>query len=263
MDLWFTLVYHTSADAAGWDRARVHVLQQVLARPSGPALGEAEVASAVREVTSSPRLLGRPWAGPNPGKEGAAVAERLGVTTDPGTVLRAVARRLGAEIVGRPEAAVEAYAAAGLRACPPRPNAEAEELVRSLDRRGVPTVLVTNSSRPSSTWSDFLREREGPPFRQVVSSCDAGVAKPDPEIFRNAARLVGVAPPQMLHVGDRWELDVVGAQAAGCGAVLYRGLWGRYPRDLYPSLPDPPAELPGVRVLDHLTPLLDPALWAL
>jgi FMN phosphatase YigB (HAD superfamily) len=65
----------------------------------------------------------------------------------------------------------------------------------------------------------------------------------------------------MLHVGDRWELDVVGARAAGCGAVLYRGLWGTYPAGLYGELPPPPADRGGVRLVDSLVELAAPTLW--
>jgi len=244
LDLWFTTFYHTAEDAHGWDRSRATVVRELLQRPGGRPCAEEEVEAAVREVRAQLEADGF-----------------ASVTTGPSVVLRAVSERLGAEIIGPLDAAARSMAAAGLRTYPPRGNPDAEDLVRSLDHRGIPSVLVTNSSRPSTVWTEFLRARGGPPFRGVISSCDVGSAKPDPTIFREAARRVGVAPEQLLHVGDRYELDVVGALAAGCGAALYRGLWDQYPEEVYGPMPAPPAEMPEVTVLDRLETLREPALW--
>jgi HAD superfamily hydrolase (TIGR01549 family) len=53
----------------------------------------------------------------------------------------------------------------------------------------------------------------------VLVSEEFGVAKPDPEIFREALRLAGVRPEEAIFVGDSVEFDMVGAQAAGIPAV--------------------------------------------
>jgi len=61
-------------------------------------------------------------------------------------------------------------------------------------------------------------------FDAVVVSCDVGFSKPSPVIFQHAAEKFGLAPSSILHVGDRTELDLKGAQAAGMQAVgLRRG----------------------------------------
>jgi HAD superfamily hydrolase (TIGR01509 family) len=244
LDLWFTTFYHRAEDAAGWEAARARILRKFLVRREGSPLTGAEIDAAARIVGS-----------------GLSVGGFGSVTTDPEAVLRAVAAHLGAEVDGPPGEAGRTLSAAGLEEWPPRANPEAEILVRSLEQRGVPSVLVTNSSRRAATWSEFLRARGGPCFRHVVSSSDLGVAKPAPAIFREAARRLDLPPRQVLHVGDSWELDVVGALAAGCGAVLYRGLWDRYPEGLYGSPPALPPKTSGVRVVDHLGSLLDPTLW--
>ena len=54
----------------------------------------------------------------------------------------------------------------------------------------------------------------------VVDSGVAGVAKPDPAIFRLALDALGVAPEHAIHVGDTPAADVVGARAAGVHPVL-------------------------------------------
>lgn len=57
----------------------------------------------------------------------------------------------------------------------------------------------------------------------VVIAGEVGVAKPDPAIFHEACTALGVAPEETAHVGDRLELDAVGAADAGlCGVWLDR-----------------------------------------
>lgn len=56
-------------------------------------------------------------------------------------------------------------------------------------------------------------------FKGAVSARSLGVAKPDPRIFEASARLVDVAPSQVLHVGDDVHLDVIGARSAGMATV--------------------------------------------
>ncbi|HEY7481923.1 MAG TPA: HAD-IA family hydrolase [Gemmatimonadales bacterium] len=57
-------------------------------------------------------------------------------------------------------------------------------------------------------------------FDVVLDSALAGVEKPDPAIFRAALDALGVTAAEALYVGDLYEVDVVGARAAGMEAVL-------------------------------------------
>jgi putative hydrolase of the HAD superfamily len=57
-------------------------------------------------------------------------------------------------------------------------------------------------------------------FDVVIDSALAGVEKPDPRIFHAALDALGVAPEEALYVGDLYEIDVLGARAAGMEAVL-------------------------------------------
>ena len=52
-------------------------------------------------------------------------------------------------------------------------------------------------------------------FAHHICSRDSGMAKPDPRIFLAAAERLGVAPAQILHVGDDPVMDVAGARDAG------------------------------------------------
>lgn len=52
-------------------------------------------------------------------------------------------------------------------------------------------------------------------FAHRICARDVGAAKPDPRIFLAAAERLGVAPANILHVGDDPLLDVQGARDAG------------------------------------------------
>jgi len=52
-------------------------------------------------------------------------------------------------------------------------------------------------------------------FSHRISARDVGAAKPDARIFLAAAEKLGIAPENILHVGDDPELDVAGARDAG------------------------------------------------
>ena len=52
-------------------------------------------------------------------------------------------------------------------------------------------------------------------FAFNLSACQHGVPKPDPGIFHAACARLGLAPHEVLHVGDHPHIDVAGAAAAG------------------------------------------------
>jgi FMN phosphatase YigB (HAD superfamily) len=54
----------------------------------------------------------------------------------------------------------------------------------------------------------------------VVDSGVVGIEKPDPGIFRIALERAGVAPADAVHVGDFYDIDVLGARASGIRALL-------------------------------------------
>lgn len=59
-------------------------------------------------------------------------------------------------------------------------------------------------------------------FAAVVISEEFGIQKPDPRIFGEAARLLGLAPgPELLMVGDSLNSDVRGALMAGLHACWF------------------------------------------
>jgi len=56
--------------------------------------------------------------------------------------------------------------------------------------------------------------------QQVFLSSEIGFSKPDPRFFTAAVRELGVAPAEILLVGDDEAADIAGARAAGWQAAL-------------------------------------------
>jgi HAD superfamily hydrolase (TIGR01509 family) len=118
------------------------------------------------------------------------------------------------------------------------PVPEAPGVLGGLRRRGLALAVVSNSN---GTVADILRAVGLAPYLDaILDSAVVGVEKPDPGIFRAAATALGVRPEEAVHVGDLYAVDVVGARAAGCRAILLdpAGAWG--PVDC-PTAPDLPA----------------------
>jgi putative hydrolase of the HAD superfamily len=94
----------------------------------------------------------------------------------------------------------------------------AAEVLDRLRAAGLRLGVVSNSDGrvEEALVAAGLRDR----FEVVLDSALVGVEKPDPAIFRAALDALGVAPAEALYVGDLYEVDVVGARAAGMEAVL-------------------------------------------
>lgn len=122
-----------------------------------------------------------------------------------------------------------------------RPFADVVPVLRRLRGR-FRLLALTNGN------ADVRRTGLGALFDLALSPAHTGTAKPDPEMFHGAARRLGVAPAQMLHVGDEPLSDVHGARSAGLHAVWINRDGGTWPRDL----PPPPAEIASLTELPAL-----------
>jgi putative hydrolase of the HAD superfamily len=58
------------------------------------------------------------------------------------------------------------------------------------------------------------------PFEFVVDSALVGYEKPDPRIFEEGLRRLGLPAPETAYVGDLFPVDVVGARRVGMQALL-------------------------------------------
>jgi putative hydrolase of the HAD superfamily len=93
----------------------------------------------------------------------------------------------------------------------------AKRVLGELHDRGLATGVLSNFDQ---RLRNILQELGIHEFLDVVViPADAGVAKPDPQIFHVALERLGLAGPQVAYVGDRAEHDVAGARAAGLRPV--------------------------------------------
>jgi putative hydrolase of the HAD superfamily len=111
---------------------------------------------------------------------------------------------------------------------------------------GLRLAVVSNSNGTLRRLFDRLAFT--PAFDVILDSQVEGVEKPDPRIFRLALERLGEDAGGVVHVGDIYHVDVVGARAAGIRPVLVDEA------DLYPE-----ADCPRVCSLAELAAHLVPA----
>ena len=125
---------------------------------------------------------------------------------------------------GEVDAVVEAYSAAFVDRM--EPVADATATLRRLSGRGFALAILSNW--PLALTIDRFAEAQGwlPYLRSIVVSQRVGTIKPHPAIFGAAAAAVGLGDADgqaILHVGDDWAADVVGAHRAGWRTAHLRG----------------------------------------
>lgn len=98
-----------------------------------------------------------------------------------------------------------------------KPEPTARETLIELSKRGYKTALLTNWDQrvrrvvQETDFADF--------FDQLFVSSEIGHEKPDREIFEYCQIKLGLAPSQILHIGDSLQHDIEGAKAAGWQAI--------------------------------------------
>lgn len=114
------------------------------------------------------------------------------------------------------------------------------ETLRDL-REDYPIYALSNGN------ADIARIGLGHIFSRHFSAISVGAAKPDPRMYRAAVAAAGVAPAEVLHIGDHPEQDVAAAARVGM-----RTVWVNFGGADWPELPPPDgeirhfAELPGL-----------------
>ncbi|MEU3452355.1 HAD family hydrolase [Micromonospora sp. NPDC006766] len=128
------------------------------------------------------------------------LAGRLGGTPTEEQVARAAAHRreLATRLLGR--VAPETLA-----------------VLDALRADGHPLGLISNATAETAeAWPAGPLARR---FDAAVFSCEVGVAKPDPAIYRAAAERLGVDASDCVFVGDGADGELAGARAAGLTVI--------------------------------------------
>jgi len=111
------------------------------------------------------------------------------------------------------------------------PPASSGRLIATLADRGFQVAILSNW--PLATTIDRVADAAGWSARLsgIFVSERIGTIKPHPAIFAHVEAALARRPDEMLHVGDDWAADVVGAAAAGWHVAYLRN------RQLDTSLP--------------------------
>lgn len=97
--------------------------------------------------------------------------------------------------------------------------AGAGELLGALHGR-TKLAIVTNNS-VTEQWDKLRYLGISDRFDAVLISEEIGITKPDRAIFDAALSRLDCAQDDAVMVGDNWEADVMGAQAAGIAAIWF------------------------------------------
>ncbi|BCJ41981.1 haloacid dehalogenase [Actinoplanes ianthinogenes] len=105
---------------------------------------------------------------------------------------------------------------------------DAADALAAVDRAGLRIAVLTNGS--AAQQKAKLARMGLADLGPVWTPDDLGTAKPDPGAFSGAVARWGLRPGEVLSVGDRHDLDVLAARAAGLRAV-HLDRWGAGPMD--------------------------------
>lgn len=100
------------------------------------------------------------------------------------------------------------------------PRENSTEVVIELNRRGYLLGLIANTITETEIPDYIIAEGLGDYFKTVILSSKLGIRKPNPEIYWEAARQIGVEPNKCVYVGDNPLRDVEGTRAAGYGMFI-------------------------------------------
>ena len=95
---------------------------------------------------------------------------------------------------------------------------EVQPALAALRDRGLTLAVVSNAN--GTLRAHMARLGLLPLVDHVLDSCEEGVEKPDPRLFEIALTRAGASSSTTVHIGDFYQVDVVGARAAGIRPVL-------------------------------------------
>jgi putative hydrolase of the HAD superfamily len=122
-------------------------------------------------------------------------------------------------------------------------------LLGALRAAGLRLVVVSNAN--GTLRAAFRRLGLDQYFVEILDSYEVGIEKPDPRLFELALARSGGSAASTIHVGDIYQVDVVGARAAGIrGVLLDEG-------GLYDGV-----DCPRVRSLDDLRQQIEAGAFA-
>ena len=99
-------------------------------------------------------------------------------------------------------------------------------MLDTLHQMGIKTGLITNGMSVTQRKKLQMLGLENY-LDEIIISGELGFSKPSPEPFTEMAKRLGIAPGEMIYVGDNPYADILGARNGGCIPVWVKttGLW--------------------------------------
>jgi len=93
-------------------------------------------------------------------------------------------------------------------------------LSKNLKKRGFRFIIISNVSSLRNLSIYLSRIGLESYFDLLVASGSVGYEKPNPEIFKLASKMSNTPLEKMMHIGDSYENDYLGAESVGIMGVL-------------------------------------------
>ncbi len=153
-------------------------------------------------------------------------------TLTPQDAVRIASNALGVSLPEDAAATLAEYFATIILEYPPVPVEGALEAVRAAAAR-VPVGVISDTGISPGSSLTVLLGRDGflPHLRCLTFSDETGAAKPRAIMFTRTAKALGVAPDELLHLGDLEPTDIAGVRALGGQAGLFAGVNDRFLKD--------------------------------
>ena len=123
----------------------------------------------------------------------------------------------------------------------------AEPTLKKIKSKGYKIGLITNGSHELQ-YKKLGKLELTDLFDEIIVSGDTPYQKPDERIFLMMAEKMGIAPQEMMYVGDHPLNDVEGSRKAGCVSVWVKttGTW------IFPEIKKPTLQIETVEELPLL-----------
>ncbi|MGB9344155.1 HAD family hydrolase [Trichococcus sp.] len=97
-----------------------------------------------------------------------------------------------------------------------------EQLLNELESRHIPIAVFTNGpeKHQMKKFNALGLERWVPPARTFISE-KIGYPKPHAEAFSHVQKALKASPDELLFIGDTYETDIIGGQAAGWASLWF------------------------------------------
>ena len=100
------------------------------------------------------------------------------------------------------------------------PPPDVKYVIQELDKRGYLLGIIANTITETEIPDWLEQDQLDQYFKTVVLSSLLKIKKPNPEIYWEAARRIGIEPAKCVYVGDNPNRDVVGTRRAGFGGII-------------------------------------------